>query len=324
MPEYTLTKHRGKLALTYTPEGWDTQRRISTGTDDRLKAEIVARGIWEKLNALKSDRISDLWPAYVKDRGIDGVDTYRYRTQWKRLSPYFGDRIGATITRDDCRSYYKFRKESGSPDATIRTEVAFLRACLIWKYGKDAPRLWLPPDSPPRDQWLTKDQARTIIAATDTPHVKLFIILALATGARAGAILDLEWKRVDFDTGTINYKPAGRIATNKRRIEVPMNSNARAALTEAYQARLSDFVIEFNGKQIKSVRKAIETLSRNTKIEFSPHVFRHTSAVWMAKDDVPMQKISQYLGHTTTAVTERVYARYSPSFMRDASTSTSW
>lgn len=38
----------------------------------------------------------------------------------------------------------------------------------------------------------------------------------------------------------------------------------------------------------------------------------------MAQADVPMQKISQYLGHTSTRVTESTYARYSPSFMRDA------
>jgi hypothetical protein len=50
----------------------------------------------------------------------------------------------------------------------------------------------------------------------------------------------------------------------------------------------------------------------------SPHVFRHTAGVWMAQADVPMQKISQFLGHTSTRVTERTYARHSPSFMRDA------
>lgn len=32
----------------------------------------------------------------------------------------------------------------------------------------------------------------------------------------------------------------------------------------------------------------------------------------------PMQKISQYLGHTSMTVTVATYARYSPSFMADA------
>ncbi|MFM9936866.1 MAG: hypothetical protein ACKVOL_11795 [Novosphingobium sp.] len=39
----------------------------------------------------------------------------------------------------------------------------------------------------------------------------------------------------------------------------------------------------------------------------------------MAEADVPMQKIAQYPGHTSTRVTESVYARFSPSFMKEAS-----
>jgi integrase len=37
-----------------------------------------------------------------------------------------------------------------------------------------------------------------------------------------------------------------------------------------------------------------------------------------------MQKISQYLGHTSIKVTERVYARYSPSYMKDAASALDW
>ena len=56
----------------------------------------------------------------------------------------------------------------------------------------------------------------------------------------------------------------------------------------------------------------------------SAHMFQHTASVPMAQADVPMQKISQYLGHTSTRITERVYARYSPSFMEDASAALDW
>lgn len=194
-----------------------------------------------------------------------------------------------------------------------------LRACLRFRMGVAAPSIWLPPASKPRDNWLTKDQARTLVDLAKSPHIKLFITLGLATGARAGAILDLEWKRVDFAHGTVDFHPAGREQTNKRRTVVPMNATARTALQTAYAGRLTDHVIEFNGQPIKSVKKAIERLAVDSGIPFSPHVLRHTCAVWMAQADVPMQKISQYLGHTSTRVTETVYARYSPSFMKDAS-----
>lgn len=280
--------------------------------------------MWYARSQPESERVEDLWPAYVKDRKKYGVAVDRYPFIWKALEPHFGYRIGSAITKDDCRAYYAARKAQGKADSTARTEIALLSACLKWHYGKSAISLWLPPTSSPRIKWLTKDEVRTILAATDTPHIKLFVTLAVATGARAGAILDLTWDRVDFAHGTIDYQPAGRIKTNKHRIVVPMNQNARAALEEAHKARLSDYVIEYNGKQVGSVKKGMQRLSEKTGISFSAHVFRHTCAVWMAQDDIAMSKISQYLGHASTHITESVYARYSPSFMKDASQAATW
>lgn len=242
----------------------------------------------------------------------------RFRTHELALSPHFWHRLGKAVNREDCRAYHKARRELGYSNSTIRTDLALLRACLRWRYGDDAPPLWLPPASAPRDRWLTKAEARKLVDAAKSPHIKLFLILGLATGARASAILDLTWDRIDFAHGTVDYRPPGRIQTNKRRTVVPMNATARAALEGAHKGALTDNVIEFAGRPVKSVKKAIERLAKATGITVSPHVLRHTCAVWMAQADVPMQKISQYLGHTSMAMTASTYARYSPSFMADA------
>lgn len=320
--EYTLTTHRGKLAITWREPGRKYPLRISTGTNDERLAEARAREIWARRTAAKSDRVEDLWPVYVRDRKADGARADRFKAHWTALAPHFGNRTGSSITREDCRAYYKDRKKAGYSDSTIKTDLELLRACLRHRYGSASPSLWMPPASAPRDHWLTKEQARELVEEATTPHIKLFVVLGLATGARAGAILDLTWDRVNFEQGTIDYRPPGRIQTNKRRTVVPMNGRARAALMEAYEARLSDYVIEYGGKKVESVKKAVQRLSQRAGIPFSPHVLRHTCAVWMAQDNVPMQLISQYLGHTSLRMTEQVYARYSPSFMRDASDAT--
>lgn len=184
--------------------------------------------------------------------------------------------------------------------------------------GTNAPRLWMPPASAPRDRWLTQDQVRKLLDSAPAPHIKLFITLAVTTGARMTAILDLTWDRVDFDEGVIDFAPAGRIQTNKRRVKVPMNASARRALEEAKEAAQTDFVVEYAGERVHSVKKAIAATSKRARIPCSPHVFRHTAGVWMAKADVPMQKIAQFLGHTSSRVTETTYARYAPGHMRDA------
>ncbi|HKU08243.1 MAG TPA: tyrosine-type recombinase/integrase [Bradyrhizobium sp.] len=64
--------------------------------------------------------------------------------------------------------------------------------------------------------------------------------------------------------------------------------------------------------------------AKRSGIPCSPHVFRHTAGVWMAQANVPMQMISQFMGHTSTRITERVYARYSPDFMKDAASALDW
>jgi integrase len=321
---YTLTRHRGKLAVTWREPGRLHPRRISTGTADERRAESIAREIWARLHAAKSERVADLWPAYVRDRVGDGAIEDRFRVTWNALGPHFGHVIGSAVTRDACRAYHQARKRQGRSASTIATELALLRACLRWRYGSSAPTVWVPPASPPRDHWLTKDEVRALLDATDTPHVRLFITLAASTGARAQAILELTWDRVDLERGEINYRPAGREITNKRRTIVPMNANARTALEEAYRARLTDHVVEYGGKPVANIKKALQRLSAKTGIKVSPHVLRHSAAVWMAQADVPMAKIAQFLGHTKTAVTEAYYARYSPSFMRDASAATTF
>jgi integrase len=58
-------------------------------------------------------------------------------------------------------------------------------------------------------------------------------------------------------------------------------------------------VIEYGGKPVASVKKAIERLGSGYRHCGLAITLRHTCAVWMAQADVPMQKISQYLGHTS-------------------------
>jgi integrase len=53
-------------------------------------------------------------------------------------------------------------------------------------------------------------------------------------------------------------------------------------------------------------------------VKCSPHVLRHTAAVWMAEGGVSMSKIAQYLGHDNDKTTQRIYARFSPEFQKDA------
>jgi integrase len=323
MSEYNLRWHRGKWVVAYRNE-LGKRIRESLGTDDRGLAEARAVALWSARTAPKSERIADLWPAYVKERKAAGVVSQRFGPTWKALEPHFGHRLGNAVTRADCRAYHAERRAQGRANSTIKTELELLRACLVHRYGDAAPAMWIPPASAPRDRYLSQAEIDKLLEHVETPHVRLFVILALTTGARMGAILDLTWDRVDFERGTIDLNPPGRHKTNKRRTVVPMNNRARAALEEAQRGALTDYVIEWAGERVASVKKAIRMAAIRSGVPCSPHVFRHTAAVRMAEADVPMARIAQYLGHTSVKVTESTYARYSPSYMRDASAALDW
>jgi integrase len=314
--EYQLVKYRGKYALAIGKGS--ARRRISTGTADLGHARAIADQIFHKLNAPPSERIGDLWRLYLADRRKDGKDVTRQENAWKRLEPEFGHRIGTDVNKDDCRAYAKLRQRHGAAPGTVRTELEYLRACLNLRYGRGHNRVWLPTGSAPRDRYLSKDEVEQLLSHVDTPHVRLFIILAITTGARMGALLDLRWEQVDFKHRRVDFNAPRREQTNKRRAVVPLNDRAYEALEEAARGALTDFVIEWNGERVKSIKKAVRMAAKRSSVPCSPHVFRHTAGVWTAQADVPMQKISQFLGHTSTRVTERTYARYSPSFMKDA------
>jgi integrase len=87
---------------------------------------------------------------------------------------------------------------------------------------------------------------------------------------------------------------------------------------------LTDHVIEYGGKPVKSVKKAIAAAARRAGVECSAHDFRRSAARWMAEADVSMERIAQYLGHTSTRVTFATYARFSPRFMADAAQALDW
>ena len=315
-PDYELVSYRGKLAIAIG--AGKQRRRYSLGTNDKGLARVRAEEVWQKLNSPASERVEDLWKSYLADRRKDRKDVTRQENAWKHLRPAFGHCIGTDVSKDDCRAYAKMRQRFGAAPGTVRTELEYLRACLNLRYGRGHNRVWLPTGSPPRDRYLTRDEFDTLLSNVATAHVRLFIILALTTGARMSAILELRWDQVDFKHKTINFNSPEHEQTNKRRPVVPLNQRALAALEEAARGALTGFVIEWSGERVKSIKKAIRMAAQRSGVPCSPHVFRHTAGVWMAQADVPMQKISQFLGHTSTRVTEKTYARYSPSFMKDA------
>ena len=144
------------------------------------------------------------------------------------------------------------------------------------------------------------------------------MLLALYTRQRRGALLDLTWTQVDLTRGRIDFNPAGRAQTNKRRPVIPVPRSLLAALRRAHKGASSPYVIAFHGEAVGDVKKGFNSAAARADIpDCTSHTLRHTAGTWMAQRSVPLREIAGYLGHSETRTTE-LYAHHHPDFMENA------
>lgn len=201
--ERELRLYRGVWCL-YWREGRGKPRRRSLGTKDRAEAERRKRDLELALNeAGTGPLIGGIVGAYLKDREARGGNEKNRRYAWKAAARTFDHLEPHHVTRELCREFTTARREAGSSDGTIRKQLGLLRAALRWQDANTPAKIEMPPEPPPRDRHLTIDEADALINACTAPHVRLFVILALATAARANALLEMRWDQIDFDRGRI-------------------------------------------------------------------------------------------------------------------------
>lgn len=304
-----IVKFRGKYYAAWQEAGHIKRISLRTDSLDLAKQRLEDA---KRQKAAKDETIGAIMDAYLTERGGDGQ-----KFAWKAAKAHFAHLRPDQITRPLCMEYTEQRRRDRRSNGTILKELSTIRSALNWA-GMKGFQFEMPSAPPPRERWLTKHEFRRLLDSAAAPHVALFIHLALATGARAGAILSLTWMRVDLHRKLIRL--AGlETQTNKRRPTVPITDSLLVALTEAREAALSDWVIEHRGAQVKSIKTGFSNAAARAGLHgVTPHVLRHTAAVWMAEARVPMEEIAAYLGHTDPKITFRHYAKYSPDFLREA------
>jgi len=325
MPDWRLTRLDGEFCVTWD-EG-DIRRRYRLGTDNRQEAERRAPARYASLTRPRGTTVSDLWTAYTLDmqgRAVVGTMVHT----WKALKDRFGPMEAEAISIADCRAHTAARRAvrtkrhpKGIQDGTIHTELGHLRMVLLWarknQLIKAAPDIERPSKPEPKEAHLTRDEARALLDAANVAHIALAIRLMIGTGARNEAALQLTWDRVDLDRRMIQLRNPFDKSRRKGRATVPINDTLLTALTDAKDGSVTAYVVEWAGENVASIKRGLK--AAGTKIgrpDVSPHMLRHSAAVWMAEDGHSMDEIAQFLGHGDVKTTTRIYARFSPTHLR--------
>ncbi len=142
------------------------------------------------------------------------------------LEQFFGrGQLVSELTPDRIHDYVVWRRGGGVEGRrvganTIRRDLGMFKAALNWacqKYERGHPLLTrhalekvrIPTEKDPKRPLLDAESIRALLKVAPNVHPLLhpMILLAWRTGRRISAILALRWDDVDFEKGTIRWRP---------------------------------------------------------------------------------------------------------------------
>jgi integrase len=333
-PNYRLVRRGSRFYVRWWAEGaW---QRVSTGETDKRRATIwLAQFVAGRGTPAPPEQptVSMILDGYLADRKPVVRAYGTLEAAAKALRRHLGDLQPDHLTKERAQFYARQRRAEGhivgpksaprkkpTSDGTVIRELLTLRAALKWalaaKWIVDIPHIVVPRQPPPRERWLTREEADRLLKSAVSPHIRVFLTIALYTAARAAAILDLTWDRVSFVSRLIDFAP---VDGGKRRVPVPIAEPLMLELQQAREIATSPYVVEHAGVQVASVKTGTRAAARRAELPgITPHILRHTAATWMAMRGVPMDEIARFLGHGDVRVTQRIYAKYGPDYLRNA------
>jgi integrase len=250
----------------------------------------------------RNARFALLSERYERDVLPQLIDQRRYAAAARRLGLWFG------VQRHNINEYAVARARYVG-NATIRREIGVYMAII-----NHARRVGLidytvsPPRIPTRStaEGLTSEEVGEIVARAEA-HADLyrFVMIALNTGARPGAILGLTWDRVNFTKRTIDFHDPrlSKQARRKGRAVVPINQSLMIVLGSG--STPAGLNVDCRVGRVVPIPNINHLWRRH--IGFSrPHDLRHTVATEIARRH-GLLAAAAMLGHKSIKTTEQVY-----------------
>src|SRR5215510_10824758 len=139
---------------------------------------------------------------------------------------------------------------------------AFTMAVREWQWCEDNPvrKISKPKEARGRVRFLADDERERLLAACRTSrnkHLYTITVLALATGARRGELLNLRWSDVNVKRGTLTFH---QTKNGERRV-VPLTEYALEVLTQHVKGQRLDTSLVFpdsTGTRPVGMREAFE------------------------------------------------------------------
>ena len=193
---------------------------------------------------------------------------------------------------------------------------AFSTAVREWQWMESNPVLRVSKMKEPRGRvrYLKDDERERFLKAcleSSQPLLYPAVVLSLATGARQGEIMSLQWKDVDLKEGLIVLHET----KNDERRSVTLSGHALNTIKDLRTKHPTIFPWVFPGQGGRNpidLRSPFVKAMKEAGIEdFRWHDLRHCTASYLAMNGATLPEIAAVLGHKQLDMVRR-YAHISP------------
>jgi integrase/recombinase XerD len=289
----------------------------------------------------------DAFFVYLKRRNRSAATIVRWEPELRRFLAWADDRTLAEITPQAIEFGFlteweqQFEERNGRPPsansmrAVMQAIASFYRFLERFDYLVDEqgqrlrnPALALePPTIKPSAEldWLKADEDDALLAAEMSQRERIIVSLLRMTGLRLSEALSLLNRDLDLAENTVHVRSSKSDAGYRA---VPISPELRlqvqswVAFTKAQGLYAPDgpFLVTRNRTAMKAqyVEDVLERVGKRAGLsrKLKPHTLRRTFGSHLVNKGLRLEAVSKLLGHASTAITEKAYARLEDTTVR--------
>lgn len=265
-------------------------------------------------------RVSEAMTYYVetgsRDRTAGTISCYRQRGA--HVVRLLGERAAESLGMDDVHSYAARRLDEKAAPESVRKEICILRAALRMAFRRGLLRVDIYDRLPPFrcrpavcDRALPVGEFESLLNALPAPR-RLWLLLAAYTGGRDSELMAYAWEHIDWPQEELRI--LGTKTDGARRV-VPIPKRLLEALREAKPEHATGpILLPWNNR-----RRDLAAACKRAGIQkVTPNDMRRTFASWLVRSGTPLLVVKELMGHRSTRMLERHYARLDRATLRKA------
>jgi|GEM_PF-480938 len=254
-------------------------------------------------------------------------------TAWNGLAYWQEFWQGKTVAEITPHEQKQFRKwlagkgiDDGGVDRVLADGRAALNRAVKWQELAAAPHIFAVQTAQdrrarePMGRPIVPQEMALLLDAANSRHMLSYLVIAMNTLARPGAILDLRAAQFDETHNRIDLNPPGRKQNKKHRPVLAVSPTLKPWLQTVTDP--SQRYVTYGRAAVKSIKTAWQLLVQEAGLDerVLPYSIRHGMAREMRKRKVPGDQISIFLGHLpkNSDATTSIYAPYEPEYCSEA------